>query len=573
MHTSLVAGRALYYVYHSIGSVWLVSRPRTLVASARKVAHRSGATRILDWRIPGVYSSKVNMTETSSGATIADRKAAQEYVDASGLVPSIEQAINDGCRKKPRDLAGFVARHLFTHACNAPTIEHVETFDDGLGDDGCRAIVAKVKCFHHGTTEICGRAKISYGCPQESENQDAPDTKLDDNHANDTDCGYQISAKLQQLDPCDTQNVEKTLEEILETNARTSRDKKKILAASLALLSAASRVTETPVYQYIRDKILPASLSQQLRTWVPAPVITAFLPALSGGKVKVRGVWIAPPILGTSSVSVDVAFLADTYRALSALAGKSMPAAGNTAGAGGLVPPKMDKIEQMLDMIREAATQAGATKEAPARILLDIHAHSLWNEGKAKYELVAGAQKAPSDYVKDLSALAKSRPEIVGFCDPLIPEHAAEWRDALLSQLPKGCIVFESKTGAGTDKLPHCRNDSDVENSVDPNVSASTTEEPPALTGELGVCITAMHCATLGHIIRAAETTKEPAGESIPLCYSAVDEHRLCASEAADIAMSLGARFVQVGSTSGAGAALCERLVEVQGLCTGLATV
>lgn len=67
-----------------------------------------------------------------------------------------------------------------------------------------------------------------------------------------------------------------------------------------------------------------------------------------------------------------------------------------------LIPPKLDKLEQMLDMVREAGTAAGATKEAPVRVIIDVGASALWNPGKGKYELVSGAQKAPGDYVKDL---------------------------------------------------------------------------------------------------------------------------------------------------------------------------
>lgn len=174
------------------------------------------------------------MTELTSVSTIADRKAAQRYLDSSGVVIAIEQAINDGCLEKPRDLAGFIARHLYEHACAPPTIEHVLTVDDGLGDDGCTAVVAIVRCFHHGNTEIGGRAKVPLGTLNAIESQDASNGISDNNCETAEHLGRQIDKLLLHLDPRDTSKVDTILEKILETDAHTLCDRRKILATSLA---------------------------------------------------------------------------------------------------------------------------------------------------------------------------------------------------------------------------------------------------------------------------------------------------------------------------------------------------
>jgi hypothetical protein len=176
--------------------------------------------------------------------------------------------------------------------------------------------------------------------------------------------------------------------------------------------------------------------------------------------------------------------------------------------------------------------------------------------------------KSPSDVVKDLGALAKSRPEIIGFVDPLSPSHVTELAElaALLASHGHGQTIFstaslrDTSTTAATNTTTttatsatsgqRLSKDGDEE-----NVGKSSAEAPA--TEGVGLALALGNTTSLRQLTSAAASA---ARSSRAVCLSAVTNGRLSASHAADLAVGLGAQLLHVGPLHGAGTVTLERL-------------
>lgn len=290
------------------------------------------------------------------------------------------------------------------------------------------------------------------------------------------------------------------------------------LATSLAVSVAAASAYTQPLHSTI------AVCTKAQSSKISLPAITAIAPAAAGGKCKVKEIWVAPPAV--LDVAHHATYLQRFHAALSGAAAKSMATAANPRLVGGFVPPKIDKLEQALELVREAAS--AVFKAAPPQVIVDVGASTLWNGSKGKYEVIAGQQKSPSDALKDWVALIKARPEIVALIDPLLADHADELASLRNLLAEDGhCVFTEAASSAGVD-----------------TTSEPVENECGVQSTRIGIVVRPGRCSSLTEA-RDFAAAAHSAGATV--CYSAVSEGRLLDEFAPDFGTGLGARFTHIG--------------------------
>lgn len=61
--------------------------------------------------------------------------------------------------------------------------------------------------------------------------------------------------------------------------------------------------------------------------------------------------------------------------------------------------PPLDRIEQALNLLADAAKQAGLTAEADYIVYLDVGGDALYDQGKKKYEPISGQFRTEHELV------------------------------------------------------------------------------------------------------------------------------------------------------------------------------
>lgn len=170
----------------------------------------------------------------------------------------------------------------------------------------------------------------------------------------------------------------------------------------------------------------------------------------------------------------------------------------------------------------------------------------------ARYEFEQKVLKTPAEVVKDLASLAKSRPEIMAFVDPLSPAHATELAElaALLASAGHGQTVYCSLSSQG-DPAP--------KSSVTDADAANLSNDAHKPMHGIGTAMTVCDATSISHLASLA-SAHTPDGHV--LCLSTVASDRLAISHTADIAVGLGARLLHIGSLVGGCTAL-ERLRQI----------
>ena len=163
--------------------------------------------------------------------------------------------------------------------------------------------------------------------------------------------------------------------------------------------------------------------------------------------------------------------------------------------------------------------------------------------------------KTPAEVVKDLASLAKSRPEIMAFVDPLSPAHAAELTElsALLASAGHGQTVCCSLSSQGD----HAHNSSAT--SADHAQDQDRSNDARNTVQGVGTAMTVCDAPSMSQLASLASARPH---DGRTLCLSAVASGRLAMSHTADIAVGLGARLLHVGSLVGGCTAL-ERLRQI----------
>jgi hypothetical protein len=209
---------------------------------------------------------------------------------------------------------------------------------------------------------------------------------------------------------------------------------------------------------------------------------------------------------------------------------------------------QIDKVEHALDLIREASH--AVSKQSAARIVIDVGAGAHWTQTKTggKYELEKKNAKTPPELVRDFLALAKSRPEILGFIDPLSSIHLAE-----LAELAAG-LADTGQFVSVTHSSLECKAPDDGKTA--PTDENDATDAPAPLTA-YGATIFGGAAKSVSDL--AATVSGKAVGGGV-LCYSVVHGSRLWTSHAIDLAAGAGAQYVHIGPLFGSGAVLLDRL-------------
>ena len=110
----------------------------------------------------------------------------------------------------------------------------------------------------------------------------------------------------------------------------------------------------------------------------------------------------------------------------------------------GSVCPLLDKPEQALEMIAEAATQNGLEMGKDFSIVLNASAQECFDYEKGKYEVMTGVLKAPEDMAEFWQDLVTRYPVIIGLIDPVRPEERAAW-NRICELVSSRCLIITDR--------------------------------------------------------------------------------------------------------------------------------
>eukprot|EP00038_Savillea_parva_P011725 m.199634 g.199634 ORF g.199634 m.199634 type:complete len:496 (+) comp20799_c0_seq1:36-1523(+) len=486
--------------------------------------------------------------------TPEERVFAQEYLNASKIVSLIESTLNEACLSKPRDLYGYVSTELW-RGCRAATIDQW-TAVEVVGDDGSPAVQVAVSAHFRGTCTVRGRAVAPMDHPLPVTTTKVEGETLDSIACHDLSAfctaltKLTADSKVEEHGTVDGVLMGMAIDESIALPAATGLR----LAASLAAWNASADVRGVPVHAIVA-KVVGVS-----EPTVPTPMMTAVAPAASHGKCLMRGVWVGPPVGVTGDEGVR--YLVLFNQALQAVASRKAASEGHSQPIGGLTPSKIDKLEDALQLIREASVSI--SKAHPPQIIVDVGvgADSL---KKGKYELEKKVAKSAEDLVKEFTSLAHNRPEIIGFVDPLLYTAHKPQLDAFAAALKEmGKFVFINDVAPSEDTGA---DDGQEEASATKDAEATPAETQLEINPLVGAVVCSGTSATVSEMaLHAMHATTAQR----PLCYSAVHSDRLWLDNAADFATGCGARFLHVGQVSGAGATALNRL---HGIAAEVATL
>lgn len=127
---------------------------------------------------------------------------------------------------------------------------------------------------------------------------------------------------------------------------------------------------------------------------------------------------------------------------------KSMYAKGgvgvkNLSDVGALCPT-LDKPEQGLDMIAEAATQLGLQMGTDFFFVLNSSAHECFDYDKGKYDVITGMLKSADDMPDFWTDICNRYPTIIGLIDPMRCEEKSQW-NSICSAISGCCLVIADK--------------------------------------------------------------------------------------------------------------------------------
>lgn len=212
---------------------------------------------------------------------------------------------------------------------------------------------------------------------------------------------------------CDQRLIDKALIDLDGTENKTKLGANAILSVSLAVLQAAAKFYQIPLYNYIGGIA---------NTSLPCPMMNI----LNGGvhadnKISVQEFMIVP--FGKKSFKDHVMMCATIYHNLK----KTLKSKGLNSNVGdeGGVAPNLSSTKEALDLIIEAITSSGYSTEHDVKIALDVAATELYVDGRY---LIDGKSYSPTDVLKFYENLISEYP-IMSIEDPLAEDDWKTWKD------------------------------------------------------------------------------------------------------------------------------------------------
>ncbi|XP_068115498.1 enolase 4 [Hyperolius riggenbachi] len=210
-------------------------------------------------------------------------------------------------------------------------------------------------------------------------------------------------------------------------------------AVSLAVATCTATLREVPLYSYIsalKHEEMPSKLM------LPAPFITLLSYGKSGKLRFMKEVMMVPPPGLTAQQSVELALsLQAQIMKHTDTVGKSGQMVIKSVSALGCLALAADRVEQPLDLIREACEELGLALGTDVYLAINCAAHELMDYNKGKYEVLSGAWKSPEEMVDLYVDLISRYPAVTALVDPLRKEDSSQW-ETLAKALGDRCYII-----------------------------------------------------------------------------------------------------------------------------------
>ncbi|XP_040217438.1 enolase 4 [Rana temporaria] len=423
------------------------------------------------------------MSRTEGSRHREEAMSAAQYYRRLNIPERVEEALNTGYRLNPPDLPGYLSNY-FADLSNPPVISNIHGRRI-LGGAGNAALEVEVFCtVRNNDKKICSAVIPADSAPpltcytaevEEKEKTMSVETAIEWIRES-------IGPMLGGIQPNDQSNIDQLLSDFYQPKMEESRrqreselqsaasstksvpsppaspaaTKKKgsgkgkkaaaaekpippaeppepivrgslaVSAVSLAVATSSSILREVPLYSYIstlRHEEPPSKMA------IPTPLITLLsYGKCSPGKLNLmKEVMMVPRPGLTAQQAVDLALSlqAQIIKQIDAVA-KNASVSKNVSAQGCLVLAG-DRIDQPLDLLREACEQLGLELGTDIYLAINCAAHELMDYNKGKYEIINGTWKSPEDMVDVYADIISRHPDVMALVDPLRMEDVAQW--------------------------------------------------------------------------------------------------------------------------------------------------
>jgi len=224
-----------------------------------------------------------------------------------------------------------------------------------------------------------------------------------------------IAPKLVGNDCTKQREIDKVMLELDGTENKEKLGANAILAVSMAVCKAGAHALQTPLFKYV------GSLAGKDANTLPVPMCNV----INGGKHagqenSIQEHMIMP--VGAKNFREGIRMVAETYHNLQKILKKKLGAGATLIGdEGGFAPPQIKTVNERLDLMAEAAKQAGYEKEIV--FTLDPAASEFFKDG---IYTIGSRKMNGSEMVDFYSDLVKKYP-IVSIEDGLAEDDWDSW--------------------------------------------------------------------------------------------------------------------------------------------------
>ena len=202
-------------------------------------------------------------------------------------------------------------------------------------------------------------------------------------------------------------------------------------------------------YAKVNEESLCSRLLRTLRegsdlTKLPVPALSLVTcdPASPGKLMMIKDILICPK--SSVPLSESVKLLVKFSAALGQVLQGKFGGAGVVKNAEGRYTPPIDKIEQLFDLLNDAAMAVGADLAATFDLIVDVDAGHLYDEEKSKYEVaLSGGVKTTDALIEMYKDWVENHP-VVGIVDGVSVKDVEGM--STLFEMSDKCVLYTSAT-------------------------------------------------------------------------------------------------------------------------------
>lgn len=306
--------------------------------------------------------------------------------------------------------------------------------------------------------------------------------------------------------------------------------------------------------------VLPPSHPPQKYS-MPVPVVAMI--GQSTGKAKVREFCVCPrpgaPMLQ------QMKMLGRLHYELGKVLAAKLGAGSRATVPNGAYSASIDKLDQGLDLLKEAATNAGFQFNVDMAVLIDMGAGAVYDEDKGKYEFMSGPSKTTDEVITMYSdLLLHANNGVLGLIDPLHPKDVAGWKK-LINKLSSKCLIMADNALKKGLRLVVSSKELSDDGAIKVEGEVKVEAEPPK-GEESGGGIENICCAaltwenTLSSTMDKIDHLKDC---SLYVMLTAPPNITMNTTMLADLAVACRCKFMRLGAPVGMTTVLLNRLLHI----------